>query len=191
MKKLLLIIGVLFLVAVTIPLGLEAEPAQNASVTITWTDGKHNYEKNTLTGINGYYEFSLPVGNANISAEYSKQRGNEYVAVRNATGDFSVGGIEWKNITLPAPPQDTVLIKGRVYDNESGMPIANANVSVIFRGDFFNGLNSTFSDENGYYELRAPASNITIGAVAGGYYYGIKPKPVGIVGEGETRIVDI
>ncbi|RLF52176.1 MAG: hypothetical protein DRN11_01555, partial [Thermoplasmata archaeon] len=189
MKKLLLIIGVLFLVAVTIPLGLEAEPAQNASVTITWTDGKHNYEKNTLTGIDGYYEFSLPVGNANISAEYSKQRGNEYITVSNSTGYFVVDGTEWKNITLPAFPEDTVLIKGHVYDNKTGMPIANANVSATFHNDFFYGFNFTFSDENGYYELWVSASNITIGAVAGGYYYDV--KMLGTVGAGETRNVDL
>ena len=188
MKNWIAILGCVVVVAAIFLVHAE-QPVENAFVMLEWTDGKHSYIKENSTQANGYYEMTAAEGTVNITASFSEIKGNRIIVVYNSTGNFSLAGIEWKNITLPNFPAETVLIKGHIYDNKTGLPIPNANVSIEFDNDYFYGFNLTFTGSNGYYEIMAPASNITIIATANGYYY--DGKSIGIVGEGETRIVDL
>ncbi|MEA2054594.1 MAG: carboxypeptidase regulatory-like domain-containing protein, partial [Candidatus Thermoplasmatota archaeon] len=149
-----------------------ANPVENAFVSLGWSDNSHSYSNGTITNATGYYEMNVAEGKVNVSAGFMQIRGNETIMVGDYTGVFNVTGIPclyWKNITLPAFPNDTATLEGRVYDNVSEKPL-QGNISVIFSDGYFFGMNSTDCNASGFYEIDVPPSDVMIMASATGYY---------------------
>ncbi|RLF50323.1 MAG: hypothetical protein DRN11_04855, partial [Thermoplasmata archaeon] len=165
-------------------------PVEGAYVALEWRDVDHSYNNATFTNSIGYYEMNVAEGEINVTASFANISGNKIIWVNNYTGNFSISGIVWKNITLPGFPDDDTKIKGHVYDNETKNPIY-ANISITFfmsSGSYFVGANSTQTNGSGYYEINLPPSNVTILASANGYY------PNGtqmVMGDNETKTIDI
>ena len=165
----------------------ELTGVEDAYVFLDWTDGVYEYSNGTITNSAGYYEMNVAEGEVSVSAMVMLLEGNKMMYVMNHTGTFDVSGsscMSWKNITLQNFPNDTACIKGHVYDNESMAPI-QADISIYFSEDYCFGVNTTTSDEDGYYELNIPPLNVTIIVSADGYYTSFNYAELG-AGETET-----
>jgi len=145
------------------------KPAENATVMIEWSDGKHSYSNGTFTNNEGYYEMNTASGKINISATNIISNGNETIMVENFSGFFNISGIAWANLTLSSFPKDNARIIGHVFNNETNETI-EANISIMFYGAYFMGWNYTISNVNNGYEINLPPSNVTITASAKGFY---------------------
>ena len=169
--------------------GKAKSPAPYAFVYLDWSDGKHYYENATKTDISGYYEMNVAEGEINISILFLHVMENKIVSLSNYTGNFSISGIVWKNITLRDFPNETAKIEGHVYDNDTLQPIQNAKITITSFSDYFSMVNITETDSSGYYEINLPPSDVIILAQADGYCFSVKINIT--VADGETKIIDM
>ncbi len=109
-----------------------------------WYDYFYNitYSNNT-----GYYEFYTPEGYIWLRC-YSDKYYTYYANV-----SVSKKGIVRKDIYLDPIPPRTAKVFGYVYDNLTKEPIYDADVELYDDKGFYN---LTYTDEFGYYELKAP-----------------------------------
>ena len=143
---------------------------ENATVTLEWSDGIHEYYNSTLTNAAGYYEMNVAEGMINLTTSYNKTMGNEIIWVFNYTGEFNITGTVWKNISLMNFPEDEVIIYGNVYDANNSLPIQNASIFLYFEGIKFYGSNFTNTNSSGYYKIKLPKSKVQLTVYASGYY---------------------
>ncbi len=156
-------------------------PVEGASVNLAWTDGTYTDGNSTSTNATGYYEMNVAEGTVNITVEHSDTQENETLNVKNFTGNFTVADCPstyWKNITLPAFPQDNATLVGTVYDNSTGDPV-EADISISFTGSYFTGSNSTTCATDGSYSIDLPPSEVTVTADATGYYSASNTTTIG------------
>jgi len=122
---------------------------------------------NLTTDRNGFYSIYLEAGKIYI---YCNALGYYFENV----GEFEIKEYEtlWVNISMrKAPPQNSTVC-GYIRDNETGKPIENARVDVLWEDDKNNTIwNISTSDKNGFYEIRIPPGKINVGANADGYLY--------------------
>jgi hypothetical protein len=160
-------------------------------VSLDWTDDYHHLSNSTIPDSDGYYAFSTAPGTCNITAGGMSMQGNGTLSTWNSTGQFLIdelSGIVWKNLTLMYP-NPTATIIGHIYDNKSN-PLNHALVGVVYfnQQGMFDGWNSTFTNDTGYYKLQLPPSNVLmLAAQADGYQSAGEPSF--LIGN-ETQIHD-
>ncbi|MCD6481167.1 MAG: carboxypeptidase regulatory-like domain-containing protein [Thermoplasmata archaeon] len=139
------------------------QPIENAIVHVFHGD----ILTNLTTDKEGFYSIYLEAGRIYV---YCNAMGYYFEKV----GEFEIKEYEtlWVNISMrKAPPQNSTVC-GYIRDNETGQPIENARVDVLWEDDKNNTIwNISTSDKNGFYEIRVPPGKINVGANAEGYLY--------------------
>jgi len=142
----------------------------NAALAITGVNSSYfNY---TQTDTTGYYECNLPSGDFNIIAVAE----NYFTYFILTSVRLNTSEVKWINMSLVPYPFDNAWVSGYVYDDTTGSPLPNAQVTVsgmttigmIIFGSFSR---NTTTDVTGYYNVSIPA--ITAIEVFPGYYTNI------------------
>ncbi len=122
-----------------------------SNVTVSIANSSH------VTSSNGYYNLSAPAARqyiVGIKTSYITFIGNVTI-IRGQSVEYNF------NMSREFPSFSYGNVSGFVKDHETGLPIANATVSIS---------NGTYNTEsNGYYFLQAPAHSQYIVAVKSGY----------------------
>lgn len=136
------------------------EPLSGAWVSVEWIDYEDGrYRLGTYADEEGYYEFLVEPGNYTVSANYAG-----YEPYEMKTSEFFMvekGEKVEFNIYLDRIQSG---IAGYVTDQD-GNPVADANVAIENRAGRYN----AWTDEEGYYEIRAPEGRYDISVRADGY----------------------
>jgi flagellin-like protein len=124
-------------------------PLSNVKVKIS--DYK-NINKDTITDMNGYYEFSLPGLNVTISFSL-----NGYQLSKT---DLTIEDNE--TITydtyLDKIPAQTASVSGNVYDKKTNAPLENVKVYTVSQYT----TNHTTTDENGSFKINVVPGSLTV-----------------------------
>jgi hypothetical protein len=144
-----------------------------ADAWVSFSDWTIGYYNSTLTNESGYYEINIPAGNFSV---YASKEG--YISYSYDPLTIGANETVWHNITLtPTPPEDSI-VKGYVWDAETGLGIGD--VSVSFSDWTIGYYNSTFTNESGYYEMNISAGNFSVYASEEGYIsYSYDPLTIG------------
>ena len=136
------------------------EPLPGAWVNLEWIDYEDGrYITGTYTDEEGYYEFIVEPGNYTLGAYF-----NGYEPYQMRTSEyFYVESGEKKEFNIYLDRIQSG-IAGYVTDQD-GNPVADANVAI----DFQFGRYNAWTDEEGYYEIRAPPGSYDLSVRADGY----------------------
>ena len=128
---------------------VTGEPIPNATVEV------EELNLTTTTDVNGTFTVSVPPGTYNVTV----YKENFYPAWQVV----DVGENETTVVVFPLIPKGKGVIKGYVYDNSTGLPLANVTVWID------NGEVVNFTDSTGYYELHVIPGTHTVFAWKPGY----------------------
>ena len=144
------------------------DPIADASVYVWGRDNQwEEYENETTTDITGYYSINIPEGRFRINVQASGYLSNQY-------GPFEINDNEtqWVNFSLDPRPDETSILCGFVTDDETGDPIADANISLLWENTAHQYyLNDTTSDHTGYYTFHVAAGTVELDFEANGYFH--------------------
>ncbi len=141
------------------------EPIEGASLYIIWDDAEGHYWNNfTYSDISGFYNFqTIPGENVLLvrKGNYFDYQ-SEVLSVENNT-------VIWMNVSLRPYPPPTVLVCGFITDAETGDPIPETIVSIQCHHDEGVSLNTTSSDEVGFYTMKSISGSLIVWASKQGY----------------------
>ncbi|GEM_PF-1168947 len=166
----------------------DSEPVMGAGINLEWTNNVHSKENYTFSDATGYYAMNVAKGTVNITAGHLHIQETETLYVEKFSNKFTIDAppyTYWKNITLPAFPQNTATIIGHAYDKNTNNPL-QANISIFFNNNYFIGSNATTCKNDGSYTIHLPSAEVTVTASTTGYY---PADHTTIIGE-ETKTMD-
>ena len=134
----------------TVTDAITGEPIEGANVTVL------ELNASTLTDTEGHYSISVPPGTYTVKVFKEGYQEAETIV--------TVDENETVIVDFALYPSAIGTIEAYVYDNETGLPIAEAIVTVIELG-----LSNT-TNEEGYTSIVVPTGNYSVKAEASGYY---------------------
>ncbi len=145
---------------------LTDEAIPYAQLYVCWEDDNDHYEyNNTYSDINGYYEINVAPGTIDFyvyESGFFSYHGNE----------FSISDYEQVilNISLEPKPIENGIIKGFIKNIKTNESIRYAQVDIHWRGGEHGYSNSTYSDENGYYEINVASGTVYLNVEKTGFF---------------------
>jgi len=143
-------------------------PIKAADVHIYWRDLKDHYDSNqTETDSQGFYSINVAPGIINIG---SGRNDYFYDDVDEITiEDYASIQIDF---ILVKKPVENAIIVGYIIDDETKNPINDVHVHMSYKsGNGHSYRNSTFSNEDGFYEMYVPEGKINLDYHKSGYEY--------------------
>ncbi|MBU0497647.1 MAG: carboxypeptidase-like regulatory domain-containing protein [Candidatus Thermoplasmatota archaeon] len=143
-------------------------PLDDATVYVWGRDNQwEHYENETTTDITGYFSVNIPEGRFRVNVQ-------AYGYLSDQQGPFEINENEtqWVNFSLDQRPDETSVLCGFVTDSDTGDPIADANISLLWENaEHQYYLNDTASDHSGYYTFHVAAGTVELDFEADGYFH--------------------
>ncbi len=161
------------------------QPLDDAWVNLHWRDSLGHEEWNsTSTNISGWYHMAVAPGEIRLTV-YK----DGYFETETEWEPIGDNDILWKNLTLEPHPPETSLVRGKVTDETTGLPINNAWVSLYWYDEQDHSLwNWTTTDATGYYQIHVAAGTFDLSFSADGYFY--EYRRYFMIGENETMWIN-
>ena len=143
----------------------NGDPIPNANIDLYCETSHGSWYNYTYTNDIGFYSVGTISGNIYLSVHK-----NGYSSPPSVHFDINENETLWINLTMEFQPTETSLIKGYVIDNETYSAVRNAFVRFDWKdqiGHFYSKY--TFTDQKGYYSIKAPKGTIQFLITANGY----------------------
>ena len=143
------------------------DPIEDAFIYLRGRDNQWEfYENDTNTDSFGFYSMNVPSGRYRITV-YA----DGYLSEESGPHEIDENETAWVNFSLsPRPPENSVIC-GIITDEETGDPINEVNISLLWQGEqnqFYQ--NDTISGHTGFYYMNVAAGEIELEAEASGYF---------------------
>jgi len=143
----------------------NGDPIPDANVNLYCHNENGQWNNNTRTNTIGFYSVGSIQGIIDLSVY--KQ---DYASTQSDNLDIKENETLWVNLTMDYQPTETSLIQGYVVDNETSSAVRNAFVRFDWKdsiGHFYSKY--AFTDQKGYYWIKAPEGTIQFLITANGY----------------------
>ena len=161
-------------------------PIENAFIGLTWRNLDYSRYYHNYTSTNSSGEYAINVAAGIVSLSISKE-GYFHESTHNIV--INESEIKKIDIVLYPLPEETSLVQGMVTDRNTGESIENASVRVYWEdseGHYY--LNTTKTDENGFYEMNVAEGQIHFSVYADNYFNNYSDDYV--IGENEILTID-
>jgi 5-hydroxyisourate hydrolase-like protein (transthyretin family) len=141
------------------------DPIPNADVSLYCNTENGQWYNNTIANAIGFYSVGSIQGTIHLHAFRQ-----DYESTQMYILDVNENDTLWVNLTMNYKPTETSLVQGYVVDNETSSVVRNAFVRFDWKdeiGHFYSKY--TFTDQKGYYWIKAPEGTIQFLITANGY----------------------
>ncbi len=165
---------------------ITGNPIYHAFIFLNGIDTQGNdYDRQTYTNIDGYYSTTVLPGSFNIFV-------NAVGYFWYQTDWYEIGdnGKVWVNISLQSYPPENSIVCGYVTDENTEIPIANAEVNLFWTDDEGHHLyNDTSTNTTGFYTAHVAAGYLSLDVEAKGYFD--NKTTYYVVNENETIMINV
>lgn len=142
-------------------------PIKDSLVFLGWFDDESHFDIDfEFTNKYGFYTFDIAPGEIQVIA-FSKGYFSNYSDYHDIVGYYS---LKIDIFLDPRPPENSV-VNGHVINTLTKAYVSNAEVELRWKNEMGHSIyNSTYTDENGYYEINVAAGMIYVSAEADGYF---------------------
>ncbi len=141
-------------------------PINEASIHIIWrNDNGNRYSNYTYSNADGYYIANIANGTISVTVRKSK-----YFYEGSSNINISEYETLQLDVYLNPYPTEKSVIKGHIYDNDTGLPINNVDIGISWNNDNYYYSNSTKSNESGFYSINVANGTVLLNAENEDYF---------------------